>query len=194
MSRTRIAPQTGVGFELRKGDRLKVIDPKGQQVADLFCFTKGSPPAPLSSGRSIDYADTVLFTKGHQLYSRDGYPVLRILEDTCGRHDFLVTPCSLQMFRMLGHEGYHPSCQENLERALAGFPVDVAQIGTTFNIFMNIPISPEGKIRVETPLSRAGDYVVLEALADLYVGLTACSDEGTNGGTCKEIEFEIERA
>lgn len=194
MTLSRIAPQSGVGFELGRGDRLKVIDPKGEQVADLFCFTKTNPPAPLSSGRSIDYADTVLFTKGHELYSRDGYPVLKILEDTCGRHDFLVTPCSLQMFQMLGHEGYHPSCQENLERALSQFPVNVAEIGSTFNIFMNIPIAADGKIKVETPLSRPGDYVVLEALTDLYVGLTACSDEGTNGGSCKEIHYEILRA
>jgi uncharacterized protein YcgI (DUF1989 family) len=189
-----IPPQNGVGFELFKGDRLKVLDPNGQQVADLFCFAMGDDREPLSSGRSIDYADTILFTKGHLLYSRGGQPMLEILEDTCGRHDFLVTPCSLQMFQMLsGKTDYHRSCQENLEKALEGFGVDVKQIGTTFNIFMNIPFTAEGKIKVDKPLSKPGDHVLLEAKMDLYVGLTACADEGTNNGRCKPISYEIIR-
>ncbi|RZA04482.1 MAG: urea carboxylase-associated family protein [Proteobacteria bacterium] len=187
-----IAPQTGAGFRLKKGERLRVTDPNGEQVSDLFCFSDGPAPVPLSSGRSIDYADTMLFTKGHHLYSYAGIPMLEILEDSCGRHDFLVTPCSLHMFQMLGgNDEYHPSCQENLEKALSPFGLDVRQIGTTFNIFMNIPFKPDGSIRVEKPLSKAGDYILFEAKMDLIVGLTACSDEGTNNGSCKPISYEI---
>jgi uncharacterized protein len=193
-SRKIIPPQTGVGFELFEGDRLKVMDPNGQQVADLFCFSMAPDPVPLSSGRSIDYADTFLFTKGHLLYSKAGFPMLEILEDTCGRHDFLVTPCSQQMFEMLsGKTDHHPSCQENLEKALGAYGLDVRQIGTTFNVFMNIPFTADGKIKVDKPLSKPGDYVLFEAKMDLYVGLTACSDEGTNAGHCKPISYEIIR-
>ena len=64
-------------------------------------------------------------------------------------------------------------------------------IGTTFNIFMNVTFSKTGQIRVEAPRSRAGDSVILLALMDLHVALTACSDEGSNGGSCKPMSFEI---
>jgi len=34
----RIEPQTGTAFTLRRGDTLRVIDPTGEQVADLIAF------------------------------------------------------------------------------------------------------------------------------------------------------------
>ena len=187
-----IAPQSGFGFTLHRGQRLTVVDPEGEQVADLFCYSRENPQEALSSGRSIDYNDSFLFRRGHTLFGQSGRPMLVIEEDTLGRHDFLVTPCSLQMFHMLGVEGYHPSCLENLERALADFPVNSAQIGTSFNIFMHVAFDENGKIAVKAPLSRAGEKIVFRAEMDLYVALTACSDEDTNNGRCKPIEFEIQ--
>jgi len=96
------------------------------------------------------------------------------------------------MFQMMtGKSDYHPSCLENLEKALAQQAVNTAQIGTSFNIFMNVSFAPDGKIKVLAPLSKPNDFIVFEAKMDLLVGLTACSDEGSNNGSCKEIEYEI---
>lgn len=189
--KTTIPPQRGVAFELFEGQCLKVTDLQGEQVADLFCFSLQDPQDALSSGRSIDYNDSLLFTKGDMLYGQSGLPMLEIKEDTCGRHDFLITPCSPQMFRMLGSNVYHASCLENLEKAFQAFDVNLAQIGTTFNIFMNVPFDVSGKIRIDPPLSRPKDFVIFEAKMDVIIGLTACADEGTNNGCCKPIEFEI---
>ncbi len=192
LKRQTIQAQTGIGFQLKKGQLLKVIDPLGEQVSDLFCYSQLEPWDALSSGRTIDTCDTILFTRGHTLYSQSGKAMLEILEDTCGRHDFLVTPCSQQMFEMIsGKPDYHPSCFENLKKAFQSFEVNPDQISTSFNIFMNVPIQADGKISVQAPLSKAGDFVIFQAKMDLIVGLTACSDEGTNNGSCKPIEFEI---
>ena len=189
-----IPAQSGVAFELGRGDLLKVIDPEGEQVADLFCFDRHDPRDSLSSGRSIDYNETIRFTRGHKLYSFQGKVMLEIVEDSCGTHDFLVTPCSLQMFKMLDPQcESHPSCQTNLARAFADFGLEEHHLGTTFNIFMNVPASQGGRIRVEAPLSRPGDSVVFRAQRDLILGLTACADEGTNRGRCKPILYEIHR-
>lgn len=189
-----IPAQSGRGFELRKGDLLKVIDPEGEQVADLFCFDRADPRDALSSGRSIDYNDSVRFSAGHKLFSFSGKVMLEILADTCGTHDFLVTPCSPQMFEMLEPGcGYHPSCQENLAKAFNAFGIEEYRLGTTFNAFMNVPVGEGGRISVRPPLSRAGDFILFRAERDLIVALTACADEGTNHGRCKPIEFEIHR-
>lgn len=90
-----IPPQSGIAFELKRGQKLEVIDPYGQQVADLFCFSKANPKEALSSGRTIDYNDTLFMTTGHFLYSQHSKKMLKILKDSCGRHDFLLTPCSI---------------------------------------------------------------------------------------------------
>lgn len=187
-----LRPQTGYAFQLTKGSTLKVIDPMGQQVSDLFCFSAVDLNESLSSGRSIDYNDTVFLTKEHQLFSNRSQVMMTILEDTCGRHDFLLTPCSLKMFQIVaGEEVYHPSCHENLAQNLSEFGVSADQISTTFNIFMNVQIAPSGLLQIQAPVSKPGDYVLFRAEMDLIVGLTACSHEETNAGTCKPIHFEI---
>ena len=187
-----IQPQTGVGFVLKRGQKLKVTDPRGQQVSDLLCINKQNRSEILSSGRSIDYNETIYLTVGHTLFSNQGNPMLKIIEDTCGRHDFLVTPCSLQMFQMIhqNHE-YHPSCLENLSFNLAPFDISPDQIGTTFNIFMNIEVLPTGQIQIKPPLTIPGSFITFEAQMDLLVGLTACSDEQTNNGALKEISYKV---
>ena len=195
MTRHTIAPQSGTAFELRRHDSLWVYDSLGSQVADLFCFAHDDKRDALSSGRSIDYNETIAFSIGHHLYAQSGRPMLRICEDTCGTHDFLVTPCSLQMFQMMArNDAYHPSCLENLVLALAPYGIAAHQIGTTFNVFMNVPVEPGGRIQVLPPRSAAGAFVRFEAEIDLIVGLTACSDEGSNGGVCKPIEYELGRS
>lgn len=190
--RSVLAPQTGTSFSIDAGQILTVHDPNGGQVADLFCFPSNDLSDGLSSGRSIDYNETIAFTTGHVLYSGRGRELLRIGEDSCGTHDFFLTPCSLQMFQMMAkNTAYHPSCQENLARAFVEYGIDDSYIGTTFNIFMNVPVAADGRIRVEAPRSKAGDSIRFVALTNLLIGLTACSDEGSNGGVCKAIEFEI---
>ncbi len=189
-----LKPQTGHAFRLAKGSTLKVIDPLGQQVSDLFCFSAQDLGESLSSGRSIDYNDSIFLSRGNQLYSNRSQVMMSILEDTCGRHDFLLTPCSLKMFQIVsGSKVYHPSCHENLAQSLAEFGVHADQISTTFNIFMNVVVGggDKGEIRINPPRSRPGDWILLRAEMDLIVSLTACSHEETNNGVCKPIHFEI---
>ena len=189
---TRIAPQSGTAFELRKGQLLKIIDPLGQQVSDLMCYNLHDKEEWLSSGRTMDYAGAWLIRQGHLLYSNRSNPMFTLLEDTCGRHDFVLTPCSLEMFHKLYDvKGHHPSCHENLYANLKSWGISPDEVPTTFNIFMNVQLRQDGSLTVEPPLSKAGDYVVLQAEMDLVVGLTACSAGQSNNGSFKPIDYEI---
>ncbi|MEY4562650.1 MAG: hypothetical protein RLZZ618_1927 [Pseudomonadota bacterium] len=189
---TRIPPQRGRAFTLKKGEVLRVIDPQGEQVSDLFAFAADDHRCALSSGRSIDYAGRIYLTVGDILYANDSRPMFTIVTDTVGRHDFLLTPCSQEMFEILyKHKGHHHSCFENLLTSLQEHGIRGEQIGTTFNIFMNVTVSPEGKVDVLPPTSKPGDYIELRAEMDLLCGLTACSAEGSNNGCFKPIDFEV---
>ena len=92
---------------------------------------------------------------------------------------------------MYDQEEYHPSCFENLYVNLKKYNIEPDDIPTAFNIFMNVQFSDDGKLSVDPPLSKAGDYVLFEALTDLIVGLTACSAEQSNGGSFKPIGYEV---
>jgi uncharacterized protein YcgI (DUF1989 family) len=189
-----IPPQSGTAFRLLAGDVLRVIDPCGEQVADLTAFAAEDARESLSSGRTIDYAETVYLTSGHVLYSNRSRPMFTIVRDDVGRHDFLLTPCSRETFTIIyGHTGDHPSCFDNLSRALAPHGIEPDAIPTTFNIFMNVDIDAAGRIAVRPPRSRAGDCIELRAEMDLIVGLTACSAELSNNYAFKPIWYAIDR-
>ena len=191
--RYRIPPHSGVAFLLDRGQTLRVIDPEGRQVADLYSVNRDDAREQLSSGRSIDYADTLYLTTGHVLYSNRERAMWTIGRDDVGRHDLVLTPCSPEMYRRLrGDDGTHPSCFENLRVPMAAFGVERDQIGSTFNIFMDVRFDPAtGKMTIAPPPSRPGDAIELRAEQDMIVGLTACSSEVTNDGSLKPIEFEV---
>jgi uncharacterized protein YcgI (DUF1989 family) len=188
----RLDPQTGTGIRLPRGCRQRVTDPLGEQVADLTAFAADDPHEWLSSGRSIDYANTIYLTAGHTLYSNRSRPMLAVESDAVGRHDFLLTPCSPETFQILyQHRGHHPSCFGNLVGGLAPFGIPPDAIPTTFNIFMNVAVGPDGALTIGPPRSKAGDSIVLRAAMDLIVGLTACSAEMSNNYAFKPIDYEI---
>lgn len=187
-----LKPQTGAGLIVKRGQRLEIIDPLGEQVSDLVSFSESDPREWLSSGRTIDYANTIYVTAGHVLYSNRSRPMWTMIEDTVGRHDFLLTPCSPETFTILYKTtGHHPSCYENLVRGLEPFGIAPDAIPTTLNVFMNVDVLPSGELRILPPRSRPGDRVLLRAEMDLIVGVTACSAELSNNGRFKPIHVRL---
>ncbi|MGZ5191923.1 MAG: DUF1989 domain-containing protein [Flavisolibacter sp.] len=188
-----IQPCSGVSFILTQGQRLKVIDIEGEQVSDFICYNLKDKAEYLSSGRTIDYAETIFLTKGHPFYSNRSNVMFEIVEDTVGRHDFLLTPCSAEMFRITyGHIEPHRGCFGNLAAALKEHGIESDEIPICFNIFMNVTVDGStGKISVLPPKSKAGDYVILEAKMDLIVGMTACSAGMSNNFSFKSIGYGI---
>ena len=184
-----IPPRNGVAFELKQGERLRVIDPQGQQVADLLAFNRADVDEHLSSGRTLDYASRIYLSTGDALYSNRSNVLLRIVADDVGRHDFLLAPCSAEMFRIIyGDTQPHRGCFGNLAAALAPYGVTPDAIPTAFNVFMNVPVDGRsGAFTVQPPLSRPGDATVFEAQLDLLIGLTACSAGQSNNFAFKPI-------
>lgn len=188
-----IAPRSGVALMLRRGQTLSVIDPEGEQVSDLVAFNADDIAEYSSSGRSIDYASSIFLTTGDIIYSNRSMPMLTIVHDDVGRHDFLLTPCSKEMFaKIYGEEEPHHGCQGNLERALAPYGVTPDRIPIAFNVFMHVTVDADtGIIAVKPPLSKPGDSTRFHAEMDLVVGLTACSAGQSNNFRFKPIHYRV---
>jgi len=194
MTNRTIPPQSGTAFTLKAGQRLTVIDPEGQQVSDLVAFNAEDTNEWLSSGRTLDYASKFLLTTGDILYSNRSSPMLTIERDDVGRHDFLLAPCSKEMFaKLYGHTEPHRGCFGNLAAALEPYGIAPDRIPTAFNVFMNVQVNgANGRLSVEPPLSKAGDSTVFLAQMDLVVALTACSAGQSNNFRFKPIQYRVE--
>ena len=80
----------------------------------MLAFSAEDHAEAISLGRSIDYAGKLFLSIGDSIYSNRSRIMLRIIEDTVGRHDFLLTPCSSDTFRIIyGDERPHHGCQGN---------------------------------------------------------------------------------
>ena len=163
-------------------------------MADLIAFALADKAEVLSSGRTLDYASKIYLSTGDLLYSNRSSVMLEITEDDVGRHDFLLAPCSAEMFRKLyGHTEPHRGCFGNLRAALEPHGIVGDQIPTAFNVFMNVPVNGEtGTLTVEPPLSKPGDKTRFRAHMDLIIGLTACSAGMSNNFRFKPIHYVIE--
>lgn len=187
-----IEKQSGKAFYLKKGEILTVIDPEGMQVSDMVLFNSHDLNEKLSSGKSLDFEESILLSTGNFLWSNRSKKMMEIIEDTNGRNDFLLAPCSKETFEiMYNYSGEHPSCLNNLSKNLEPMGIKQDDIPTAFNIFMNVQFDEKGKISVLPPTSKAGDYIKFRAQMDLLVCLTACSAEDSNGGSFKPIQYFI---
>lgn len=192
MALTTLPARTGTSLRLQRGQTLRVVDPQGGQVCDLVAFAWDNLTEWLSKGRSFDYGGKLYFSTSDVLYSNRSRPMLTITADDVGRHDFLYTACSLEMYRIqYGVTGDHPSCLDNLSRALAHHGVEPHRVPTPFNIFMNTTVQPDGRIVIEPSLSRPGDAIELRAEIDLAIGPSACPALLANGGSTKPCAYEI---
>jgi uncharacterized protein YcgI (DUF1989 family) len=60
------------------------------------------------------------------------------------------------------------------------------------NLFMNVPVK-EGRLSVQAPVCKPGDYVVLKAETECLVVMSACPNDlmDTNGGKPGNAQYEV---
>ena len=135
---------------LARGEQLRIIDTEGGQTGDLMAFSRNGQER-LSNGRTFDYGGKIYLSTGDVLWSDRSNPMLTIIEDQVGRHDFLYSSCSLEMYRIqYGVTGYHPNCHDNLVSELRELGITPDYLPTAFNFFMNVDSSPRRAPRVRT--------------------------------------------
>lgn len=191
--RHTVPAKGGRAWRLGSGDLLKLVDVEGGQTGDLFAVAADDLADGQSNGRSFDYGGTIRLTTGSTIYSRRSRPLLKIVEDEVGVHDFLYAPCSQEMFELqYDATGPVPNCFENLRDSLADFGVPASTITIAFNYFMNVGVSPAGKLDIRPPVAtEPGKSMTFTAERDLVVAVTSCPTATCNDGRFQPVVVEI---
>ena len=193
LSQVHIPPQTGGGVVVYHDQRLKVIAVQGKQVGDLFAFVLDTGDEFLSPAHTLRGLRRLYPEVGKPLYGNKRNPLLLIEEDTVGVHDLLLPACDRLLYQSLGDEN-HPNCRDNLVATLKEFDFDTRCLPDPVNLFQNTPvIDLQGNWEVRESPAKPGDHVLLRALEDLLVVVTACSmDHGVlNGGRPSDLMLEV---
>lgn len=187
-----IAAGTGAGLWLKRGQQLRIADPNGGQSGDLVAFSQDGSER-LSNGRTFDYGGKIYVSTGDVLWSDRSNPMLTIVSDQVGRHDFLYSACSPEMYRIqYGMTEYHANCNDNLSSALRELGIEPAPLPTPLNLFMHVDVAADGRLAFSPPKSQAGDSIVLRAEMDLAIAVSSCPASTCNGGApVRPLAFEI---
>lgn len=173
-----IPARRGVAFPVAKGQKLKIINTHGSQVLDTWAFNAENLYDYMSMEHTRAINNRLFPAIGQKFVSCDFLPMLTVLEDSSpGVHDTLMCCCSLKSYQRLNHPGYHDNCRDNYHAALSSVGKSLPFTPGPLNLFMNFPLSNEGDIRRDPPVSKPGDYIVFGVEMDLLMVISACPQD-----------------
>lgn len=173
-----VPAREGRAIDVGAGRHFRVIDLEGSQVGDLFAFVAADVGEFVSAEHTRVHVSRLFPRVGETFLSNRRRPLLTFVADESpGYHDMLCAACDPTRYAGLGVQGWHASCQENLERAMSGLGFSDIEVPQPVNLFMNIPVHGDGSFGWEPARSQAGDYVELRAEMDLIVVLSACPQD-----------------
>ncbi|MFJ6686956.1 DUF1989 domain-containing protein [Streptomyces werraensis] len=197
MEAIKLTARTSTAIRVARGGALQVINTHGSQVADTWAVLQGDPDHGLSMEHTRAIHGRLHVRAGDVLLDDRRQPLLAITEDTSpGIHDTLIPACSAARYRELGYKGEedHDNCSANYGHALTsvGLPVP-ARTPSPLNLFMNVPVDIEGHFTFAAPVSQPGDFVVLEALEDVVLIVSACPQDmaPVNGESQEPQDVEL---
>jgi uncharacterized protein len=167
---------------VQRGERFRIVDLEGNQAVDTLFYNASDTAEHYDAQNTIQAQRSVYLTTGTTLLSNRGRALLRITDDTCGRHDTLGGACSAESNTVryaLEKRAMH-SCRDSFLLALArhdasgGTPMTKRDLPSNINFFMNVPVTPAGKLTFADGISAAGRHVELVALMDVLVLISNC--------------------
>ena len=176
----QIPARCGIAVRLAPRQVLQIDNPSGHQVCDFFAFAAEDLPEHLSMAHLHTSLGSIYPKVGDALVSNLRRPLLTLTEDTSpGLHDTLVACCDHARYRELGCTEYHDNCADNLRMALMAIGLRAPLIPAPFNIWMNVPVAPNGGTHFAAPVSQPGDHVSLRAETGLVAVMSACPQDIT---------------
>ena len=164
--------------EIKQGQFFRIVDLEGNQAVDTLFYNAHDYADRYSAQDTIREQSNIYLTTGTKLISIFGNVLLTIVADTCGRHDTLGGACAAEsnMVRYdIGKRHMHACRNSFLKGALQwGHGLDKRDIGHNINFFMNVPVTPEGKLTFEDGVSEAGKYVEMRAEMDVICLISNC--------------------
>ena len=192
--RFTIPARRGAAARVTAGQRVKVTNTHGTQVVDTWAFNASDVTEWMSIEASRAWFMKLRAAVGDTFLTNQRRPILTLIEDTSGgAHDTLMAACDDYRYGLLGCKEYHDNCTDNLIAAMRQIGLAPPEVPSPLNLWMNIPVAPNGATTFAEPLSRAGDYVVLRAVMDCVVAMSACPQDilPINAGRPVEAHYEI---
>jgi urea carboxylase-associated protein 1 len=163
--------------EIAKGQILRIVDLHGNQAVDTLFYNARDYADRYSAQDTIREQRNIYLTTGTRLMSTTGTALMTIVADTCGRHDTLGGACANEsnMVRYALDKRHMHACRSSFLKAITEWGgMDKRDITSNINFFMNVPVTPEGRLTFEDGISEPGKYVEMRAETDVVALISNC--------------------
>jgi uncharacterized protein len=193
LERSQLAPEDAVFdavvdagdpfvHEVLRGQTLRIVDLEGNQAVDTLFYNAHDTIERYSAQDTIREQRNIYLTTGTKLMSNRRNVMLRIVADTCGRHDTLGGACAAEsnMVRYAIEKRSMHACRQSFLKGVLAWSAATGQamgkrdLTANINFFMNVPVTPAGKLTFEDGVSDAGKYVELHAEMDTLMVISNC--------------------
>ncbi|HZP07793.1 urea amidolyase associated protein UAAP2 [Methyloceanibacter sp.] len=164
---------------VRKGETFRIVDLEGNQAVDTLFYNADDPAEHYSASDTIREQRNIYLGAGTVLMSDLCRPLLSITADTCGRHDTLGGACSTESNTVryaLEKKTMH-ACRDSFLLAVAEndhYGLSKRDIAHNINFFMNVPVTPDGRLEFADGVSAPGKYVEMVAEMNVIVLISNC--------------------
>jgi uncharacterized protein YcgI (DUF1989 family) len=173
-----IPPAGHLAFEIESGQRLRITQPEGEQVADLIAFNRDDRRELLSMQQTRAVLGRWKFTAPDTLYTNRTRPMWEIEQDDTAENYCGGGYCSehLNLVRYGERARGAPNCQANLEAGIRryGLSRDDFCTDACFNVFMTVAYDPDLTWEIRPPKGKPGDAMTLRALMPQIVSISNC--------------------
>ena len=173
-----LEPGLGWTHIVKQGQSFRIVDLEGNQAVDTLFYRASDPTDRYSAVDTIREQGNLYLSVGTKLISTTGATLLTIIADTCGRHDTLGGACAAEsnQVRYSLDKKFMHNCRDTFLLTLACSAPSLGKRDLTANInfFMNVPVTPDGRLTFEDGISAAGRYVELRAETDVRVLISNC--------------------
>jgi uncharacterized protein len=172
--------ESGAGWTrtLEQGQLFRIVDLHGNQAVDTLFYDADDPSDRYSAVDTIREQGNIYLSTGTRILSSEGNVLLTIVADTCGRHDTLGGACAAEsnQVRYALEKKHMHNCRDTflLTLSCCARDMDKRDLTANVNFFMNVPVTPEGKLTFEDGISAPGRYVELRAERRVRVLISNC--------------------
>jgi uncharacterized protein len=163
---------------IARGQTLRIVDLEGNQAVDTLFYNANDTEERYSASDTIRLQGALYLTTGSVLRSQKGNALLTITADTCGRHDTLGGACSAESntVRYGQHTKHMHNCRDSFLLAIskADLGLEKRDLTNNINFFMNVPVTPDGKLTFEDGISAGGKHVEMRAEMDVLCLISNC--------------------
>lgn len=180
-------------WRMRAGERVTITQTEGHQVGDLVAFNAADLTEFMSPSHTRRCLNAIRLTRGASLFTNHREPILDLVEDTVGVHDFLAPACDPYRYRRDFGVEDHRNCRMNFVEALAPLDIPAWRVPDPVNLFQHSPVRPDGGYLSAPSPARAGDHVTLLARMDLVAACSACPQDlaPTNAGHLSDLAVRL---